>query len=99
MVSCNGRGDVHDKKKNKTWMLVPRPHDRNIIGLKWVFRTKFNPNGSLNKHKAKLVVKGYSQIFTVDYADTFALVERHGTTRLILAIIAQNGWQVFHMDV
>ncbi|RDX63956.1 hypothetical protein CR513_57549, partial [Mucuna pruriens] len=66
-------------KKNQTWMLVPRPHDRNVIGVKWVFRTKINPDGSLNKHKARLVVKGYSQIFGVDYAYTFAIVVRFDT--------------------
>lgn len=86
-------------EKNQTWELVPRPHDRNVIGVKWVFRTKLNPNGSINKHKARLVVKGYSQIFGVDYADTFAPVARHDTIRLLLAIVAQKGWQVFHMDV
>jgi hypothetical protein len=70
-----------------------------VIGVKWVFRTKFNPDGSINKHKARLVVKGYSQIFGIDYSDTFAPVARHDTIRLLLAIVAQKGWQVFHMDV
>ncbi|KAI4297629.1 hypothetical protein L6164_037513 [Bauhinia variegata] len=86
-------------EKNQTWELVSRPHDRNVIGLKWVFRTKFNPDGSINKHKARLVVKGYSQIFGIDYSDTFAPVARHDTIRLLLTIVAQKGWQVFHMDV
>lgn len=86
-------------EKNQTWELVPRPRDRNVIGVKWVFRTKFNPDGSINKHKARLVVKGYSQIFGIDYLDTFAPVARHDTIRLLLAIIAQKGWQVFHMDI
>ncbi|RDX79372.1 putative mitochondrial protein, partial [Mucuna pruriens] len=80
-------------EKNQTWMLVPRPHDRNVIGVKWVFRTKLNLDGPLNKHKARLVVKGYSQTFGVDYVDTFASVARLDTIRLLLAIVAQNGSQ------
>jgi hypothetical protein len=44
-------------------------------------------------------VKGYSQIFGIDYSDTFAPVARHDTIRVLLAIVAQKGWQVFHMDV
>jgi len=80
-------------------VLVPRPHDINSIGVKWVFQTKFNPDGSLNKHKARLVVRGYYQIFGVDYVVTLAPVARHDTIMLLLAIVARNGWQVFRMHV
>jgi len=76
------------KKKNKTWELVDRPKDRKIIGVKWVFRTKLNADGSINKHKVRLVVKGYAQVFGVDYSDTFAPVTRLDTIRLVLAITA-----------
>ncbi len=44
-------------EKNKTWEPVERPQDREVIGVKWVFRTKLNPDGSMNKHKAKSIVK------------------------------------------
>ena len=54
-------------EKDQTWKLVKRPIDRKVIGVKWVFRTKLNPDGSINKHKARLVVKGYAQIFGVDF--------------------------------
>ncbi|KAF3634577.1 putative phospholipid-transporting ATPase 1-like [Capsicum annuum] len=68
--------------KNMTWELVDQPEDRKVIGLKWVFRTKLNVDGLVNKHKAKLVVKGYAQIFGVDYFDTFAPVARLDTIRV-----------------
>ncbi|KAG8480148.1 hypothetical protein CXB51_024926 [Gossypium anomalum] len=48
-------------EKNQTWELVPRPDNRKIIGVKWVYRAKQNADGSLNKLKARLVVKGFSQ--------------------------------------
>ena len=51
--------------KNQAWELVERPKHRKVIGVKWVFRTKLNADGSINKHKARLVVKGYAQIFGV----------------------------------
>jgi len=44
-------------EKNETWKLVKRPTNRKVIGVKWVFKTKLNPDGSINKHKARLVVK------------------------------------------
>jgi hypothetical protein len=86
-------------QKNKTWELVDKPEDRHIIGVKWVFRTKLNADCSINKYKARLVVKGYAQIFGVDYSDTFAPVSRMDTIRLVLAIAAQKGWKVFQLDV
>jgi len=61
--------------------------------------TKLNSDGSINKYKARIVVKGYAQIFGVDYSDTFAPVARLDTIRLLLAIAAQNGWKVFQLDV
>lgn len=48
-------------EKNSTWELVDNLEGKNIIRLKWVFRTKYNANGSILKHKARLVAKGYSQ--------------------------------------
>jgi len=47
-------------EKNETWMLVDRPVHKKVIGMKWIFKTKLNADGSINKHKARLVVKGYS---------------------------------------
>jgi len=66
--------EIFMTKKNRTWDLVDRLQDRKVIGVKWVYRTKLNFDGSINKHKARLVVKGYAQIFGVDYSNTFALV-------------------------
>ncbi|KAG8478195.1 hypothetical protein CXB51_027990 [Gossypium anomalum] len=73
-------------QKNDTWELVNRPENRKVIGVKWVFRTKTNSDGSLNKHKARLVVKGYSQQQGVDFFETFAPVARLDTIRLLFAL-------------
>lgn len=86
-------------EKNKTWQLVDRTQDRKVIGVKWVFRTKLIADSSINKHKVRLVVKGYSQIFGVDYSDTFAPVARLDTIKLILAVAAQKGWKVYQLNV
>lgn len=45
--------------KNKTWELTTLPERRNAIGLEWVFKSKFNPNGTLLKKKVRVVAKGY----------------------------------------
>ena len=86
-------------EKNKTWILVERPRDKKVIKVKWVYRTKINVDCSISKNKARLVVKGYNQIFGLDYLDMFALVSRLDTIRLLLVVATQNNWRVYQLDV
>ena len=60
-----------------------------MIGVKWVCRTKLNGGGSINKHKARLVVKDYAQILGVDYLNTLSSVAHLDTIRFLLAVAAQ----------
>nr|GEV09703.1 ribonuclease H-like domain, reverse transcriptase, RNA-dependent DNA polymerase [Tanacetum cinerariifolium] len=69
------------------------------IGLKWVFKTKRDANGNIIKHKARLVAKGYIQEHGIDFEEVFAPVARMETIRLLLAIAANNKWEVHHLDV
>jgi hypothetical protein len=85
--------------KNETWMLVDRPVHKKVISVKWIFKTKLHADGNNNKHKARLVVKGYSQEPGIDFTDTFAPVSRLDTIKLLLALVAQNGWYIFQFDV
>ena len=70
-------------------MLVDRPtHKKKTLGVKCVYRTKLDPNGSINKHKARLVVKGYEQMFGMDFSESYALVARLDTIRMLLVLVA-----------
>jgi len=66
--------EIKTIEKNKTWELADCPKDKYIIGVKWVFKTKLNPDGTIHKHKARLVAMGYSQQPGVYYNETFASV-------------------------
>lgn len=70
--------EIEQMEKNKTWTLVPRPKDKNVIGTKWIFRNKLNENGEVTRNKVRLVCKGYAQEEGIDYGETFALVARLG---------------------
>ena len=73
---------------NCTLELVDRPPDKIIICVKWVFRTKLNADRTINKHKARLVVQGYTYIYGVDYSYTFTLVARMNTIRFLFVVVA-----------
>ena len=77
--------------KNETWDLVPYPNEKNVIGNKWIYKVKFNSIEDIKKYKARLVAKGFSQKYGVDYEETFALMAKMPTVKLILAFLAAQG--------
>jgi hypothetical protein len=91
--------EIQAIEDNHTWVLTNLPPGRKAIDLKWVFKVKRDEKGSVVKHKARLVVKGYSQQQGVDYEEIFTPVARLEAVRLLLALAANQGWEVHHMDV
>jgi len=91
--------EISSIEKNGTWKLSKLPTGHKAIGLKWVFKLKRNADGEIVKHKARLVAKGYVQKHGVDYDEVFAPVARIDTVKLILALAANRGWKVHHLDV
>ncbi|KAL6339591.1 hypothetical protein AAG906_034676 [Vitis piasezkii] len=85
--------------RNDTWNLVPPPTDRKLIGCKWVFKVKENPDGTINKYKALLVAKGFHQIAGFDFNETFSPVVKPTTIRIVLTIALNLQWKVRQLDV
>lgn len=84
---------------NETWTLVEKPQNKNIVDCKWVFTIKNDELGNFIKYKARLVARGFTQQYMVDYDETFAPVARISSFRLILALSNQFNLHVHHMDV
>lgn len=82
-----------------TWSLVPLPKDIEPIGCKWVFRVKYNPDGSVSKHKARLVAKGFHQQEGFDFFETFGPVVKPTTVRVVLSLALSNNWSLRQIDV
>ena len=71
----------------------------NIVTSKWVFNIKYRSDSTIEKFKALLVARGFSQKFGVDFEDTFALTVRHDTLRLFLAVVCQEDLDCEQIDV
>nr|GEV48987.1 ribonuclease H-like domain-containing protein [Tanacetum cinerariifolium] len=82
---------------NKTWTLVPRPTDTNIVRCMWLFRHKYHAYGTLSHHKALLVANGSTQLVGVD--DKFSLVVKPGTIRTVLSLATSRHWLVHQLVV
>jgi hypothetical protein len=91
--------EMSSMNKNNVWELVDLPPRRKTIGNKWVLKVKREADGSIDRYKARLMVKGYTQREGIDYEDTFSPVVRFASIRLILSIVAKQDLELFQMDV
>jgi len=84
---------------NGTWRLVPRPPGANVVTGKWIFKHKFHSDGSLARHKARWVVRGFSQQHGIDYDETFSPVVKPATIRTVLSLAVSRHWPIRQLDV
>eukprot|EP00253_Pinus_taeda_P035186 PITA_35186 len=85
--------------RNNVWDAVLRPEDKLVVSSHWLYKVNQAADGSVEKHKAKFVARGFSQVEGIDYDETFSLVARYLSIKSILALSAQMGWKIHQMDV
>ncbi|CAL2258509.1 unnamed protein product [Prunus armeniaca] len=85
--------------EENTWSLVPLPAGHRPIGCKWVFKIKYNSDNSIERYKAHLVAKGFTQREGINYTETFALVAKLITINCLLTIAYVRNWPLHQMDV
>ena len=85
--------------ENETWDLVDLPENRKAIDCKWVFKVKYDENGQVDRFKGRLVAKGYSQQYKINYEETFSPVVRFSSIRTLLAFAVEKEMIIHQMDV
>lgn len=84
---------------NNTWELVNPSHPIKFVGKKWVFKIKYNPDGSISSYKAKLVVKSFHQIEGINYTETFSPLVKSSTIKLILSMAVTHKWVLRQINI
>ena len=93
------KDEMNSMQSNGVWNLVELPNRAKAIGCKWVFKTKNNSLGNIERYKARLVAKGFTQKEGIDYTMTFSPVSKKDSLRIILALVAYFDLELQQMDV
>jgi len=84
---------------NGTWRLTVLPPTARALTSKWVYRVKFRPDGSIERYKARLVIRGFQQIKDKDYKHTFSPVAKLTTVRIFISLATAKGWPLHQLDI
>ncbi|KAE8672542.1 tir-nbs resistance protein [Hibiscus syriacus] len=91
--------EIDALQQNQTWDIVPKIKDVKPISYKWVYKIKRRPDHSIKRYKARLVARGFSHQYGLDYDETFSQVVKLTTVRVLLALAANKDWNLWQMDV
>ena len=106
-MSCKDSNLRHDAmndemnfmKSNRVWDLVELPNGARSISYKWVFKTKRDSLGNIERYKARLVAKGFTQKEGIDYTETFSYVSNKDSLRIIMVLVAHFDLELQQIDV
>jgi len=91
--------EIKALRSNHTWSLVPFYPSMNVVGSRWVYRIKRRIDGSIERYKACLVARGFTQQEGIDYSETFSPVIKQVTIRLVFSIAVSRNWKIHQLDI
>ena len=91
--------EIEALRAQGTWTLESLPSHKNLVDCKWIFKIKRHADGSIARHKARLVAQGFIQEPGIDYGKTFSPMVKPTTIRVVLALAAHFCWVLRQLDV
>jgi len=91
--------EIKALRSNHTWSLVPFHPSMNVVGSRWIYRIKRHIDGSIERYKARLVARGFTQQEGIDYSETFSPVIKQATVRLVFFIAVSRNWKIHQLDI
>jgi hypothetical protein len=91
--------EMRSMSVNKVWDLEEIPKGAKTVGYKWVYKTKCDSNGNIERFKARLMAKGFTQREGIDYTETFSPVSCKDSLRIIMTLVAHYDLELHQMDV
>jgi hypothetical protein len=90
---------LRSMSSNDVWDLVEIPDGAKRVGCKWVYKTKYDSKGKIERFKARLVAKGFTQREGSDYTETFSPVSKKDSFRIVMALVAHYDLELHQIDV
>ncbi|RVW64174.1 Retrovirus-related Pol polyprotein from transposon RE1 [Vitis vinifera] len=91
--------EIDALEKNGTWTITDLPVGKRLVGCKWIFTIKYKADGSVERFKARLVARGFTQSYGIDYQETFAPVAKLNTIRILLSLAVNQDWCLQQLDI
>jgi len=93
------REKIQALRANRTWTLVLFHPSMNVVSSRWVYKIKCKSDGSIQRYKARLVARGFTQQEGIDYSETFSPVIKQATVRLVFSIAVSCGWKIHQLHI
>ena len=91
--------ELNSLKSNNTWELVPKPSNSKVLNTRQVYKLKYSYNNNSIEFKARYVAKGFEQLYSLDYIDTFANVIKQIAQRLLFILALLNNQLIYKIDI
>ena len=92
-------GELKEFIRQNLFSTIDKPTGWKVMGCKWVFKTKLDEDGQIERYKIRLVAQSFLQIPGVDFDETFALVTRYQMLRTLLGLANHYKWHIYQMDI